>query len=81
MRTKNHILTLLENGMTMSTISNFTDNQIMVLAEKFSKKKENKEQWTKNVSQETTYTAPVTKKAHLKNSIKICQKKNILKKL
>ncbi len=60
MRTKNHILTLLENGMTMSTISNFTDNQIMVLSEKFSKKKENKEQWTKNVSQETTYTAPVT---------------------
>lgn len=43
MRTKNHILTLLENGMTMSTISNFTDNQIMVLSEKFSKKKENKE--------------------------------------
>jgi hypothetical protein len=59
MRTKNHILILLENGMTINTIGTLTDNQIKVLSEKFSKKKENKEQWTKNVSQETTYTAPV----------------------
>jgi hypothetical protein len=43
MRTKNHILTLLENGLSFNTISGLNDNQIKVLSEKFSKKEENKE--------------------------------------
>jgi hypothetical protein len=43
MRTKNHILTLLEHGLSFNTISSLNDNQIKVLSEKFSKKEENKE--------------------------------------
>jgi len=53
MRTKNHILTLLENGLSFNTISNLNDNQIKVLSEKFSKKKETKEAVTKTVYQPT----------------------------
>jgi hypothetical protein len=43
MRTKNHILTLLEHGLSFNTISGLNDNQIKVLSEKFSKKEETKE--------------------------------------
>jgi hypothetical protein len=43
MRAKNHILTLLESGLSFNTISTLNDNQIKILSEKFSKKKENKE--------------------------------------
>ena len=53
MRTKNHILTLLENGLSFNTISNLNDSQIKVLSEKFSKKEENKEAVTKTVYQPT----------------------------
>ena len=43
MNPKNHILTLLEHGLSFNTISNLNDLQIKVLSEKFSKKEENKE--------------------------------------
>jgi hypothetical protein len=35
MRTKNHILTLLEHGLSFNTISGLNDNQIKILSEKF----------------------------------------------
>ena len=53
MRTKNHILTLLEHGLSFNTISGLNDNQIKILSEKFSKKEENKEAVTKTVYQPT----------------------------
>ena len=39
MNPKNHILTLLEHGLSFNTISNLNDLQIKVLSEKFTKKK------------------------------------------
>ena len=45
MKTKKDILFLTENGLSLSTISSFSDRQVKILVEKF--KKENKEQVTK----------------------------------
>ena len=42
MRTKKNIVFLIENGLSINTVSKMTDNQVKVLVEKF--KKENKEQ-------------------------------------
>ena len=53
MNPKNHILTLLEHGLSFNTIGNLNDLQIKVLSEKFSKKGENKEAVTKTVYQPT----------------------------
>jgi hypothetical protein len=42
MRTKKNIVFLIENGLSINTVSKMTDSQVKVLVEKF--KKENKEQ-------------------------------------
>ena len=42
MNPKNHILTLLEHGLSFNTISNLNDLQIKILSEKFTKKGETK---------------------------------------
>jgi hypothetical protein len=57
MRTKKNIVFLIENGLSINTVSKMTDSQVKVLVEKF--KKETKEEWQKKVSQETSFTAPV----------------------
>jgi hypothetical protein len=44
MRTKKNIVFLIENGLSINTVSKMTDSQVKVLVEKF--KKENKEQVT-----------------------------------
>jgi hypothetical protein len=56
MKTKEYINVLLENGIHFNTISKMNKNQIKVLAERF----ETKEDWQKNVSQEVTYTTPIS---------------------
>ena len=58
MRTKNPITVLLENGIHFSTLTNMSEKQIKVLAERF-KKEESKEQWTKKDGA-VEYTAPVS---------------------
>jgi len=62
MKTKKNILFLIENGLSSKTVSSLSDNQFRLLVEKFKKykKEESKEEWQKNVSQEVTYTAPVS---------------------
>ena len=50
MKTKNPITVLLENGIHFSTLTNMSENQIKVLAERF-KKEETKEAVTKTVYQ------------------------------
>ena len=62
MKTKKNILFLIENGLSSKTISSLSDKQVGLLVEKFKKykKEESKEEWQKNVSQEVTYTAPVS---------------------
>jgi len=62
MKTKKNILFLIENGLSSNTISSLSNNQFRLLVEKFKKykKEESKEEWQKNVSQEVTYTAPVS---------------------
>jgi hypothetical protein len=58
MKTKNPITVLLENGIHFSTLTNMSENQIKILAERF-KKEESKEQWTKKGGA-VEYTAPVS---------------------
>jgi len=62
MKTKKNILFLIENGLSSKTVSSLSDKQFGLLVEKFKKykKEESKEEWQKNVSQEVTYTAPVS---------------------
>jgi hypothetical protein len=50
MKTKNPITVLLENGIHFSTLTNMSENQIKILAERF-KKEESKEAVTKTVYQ------------------------------
>jgi len=50
MKTNNHTLTLLENGIHFSTLTNMSERQIRVLAERF-KKEETKEAVNKTVYQ------------------------------
>jgi hypothetical protein len=50
MKTNNHTLTLLENGIHFSTLTNMSERQIKVLAERF-KKEETKEAVNKTVYQ------------------------------
>ena len=61
MKSKKNIIFLSENGISSNTISKMTDNQILVLVEKFKKmkKEESKENWTKTMSNTVTYSAPV----------------------
>lgn len=60
MRTKNPITVLLENGIHFSTLTNMSEKQIKVLAERF-KKEESKEAVTKTTT--STYTIdPATAK-------------------
>ena len=57
MKTKNPITVLLENGIHFSTLTNMSENQIKILAERF-KKEESKEAITKTTT--STYTVDPT---------------------
>lgn len=57
MKTKNPITVLLENGIHFSTLTNMSENQIKILAERF-KKEESKEAITKTTT--STYTIDPT---------------------
>jgi hypothetical protein len=48
MRTKKNIVFLIENGLSINTVSKMTDSQVKVLVEKF--KKENKEAVTQKIT-------------------------------
>ena len=57
MKTKNPLTVLLENGIHFSTLTNMSENQIKILAERF-KKEESKEAITKTTT--STYTIDPT---------------------
>lgn len=65
MKGNKNISFLIKKGLTARTLGTLNESQIKVLVEKFkrSEKEETKEEWQKNVSQETTYTAPLTSAA------------------
>jgi hypothetical protein len=51
MKTNNHTLTLLENGIHFSTLTNMSERQIKVLAERFKKEETNEVITTNNPDQ------------------------------
>ena len=65
MKNKDKIKFLLREGLSLQTVANLNETQLDVLTKKFKKgkKEESKEEWQKNVSQEVTYTAPVSSAA------------------
>lgn len=67
MRTKKNIVFLIENGLSINTVSKMTDSQVKVLVEKFKKsnKEENKEQVEKK-TKETITVGPQGGTAELK---------------
>lgn len=65
MKTNNHTLTLLENGIHFSTLTNMSERQIRVLAERFKKKE------TKEDIQKVTTTSYLGSKTDLKGTLPI----------
>lgn len=62
MKNKDRIKFLLGEGLSIQTVANLSESQLIVLSEKFkkNKKEETKEDWQKNVDQQVTYTAPMS---------------------
>ena len=65
MKTNNHTLTLLENGIHFSTLTNMSERQIRVLAERFKKEE------TKEDIQKVTTTSYLGNKTDLKGTLPI----------